>query len=300
MTLGLRFTGITDQPRQLTVRVNDTPVAVEWLNERYGPGQNIPITAQRLIQGRLELTILLPVNARTIPGDFQLCFYLEGRRDRCHVMASGPGDLVKPAKRRLWGVFVGVSRYVDSNLNLMFADNDVLDVVRLFVSDFEKRMHSPAAERGADYQEIHINLALSGTQQGERSRCACDQVSLCQPIWRYPQRHSLRPSRTPSLQRQANSDGVDLGDDLFVFYFSGHGIISPTEKDQGRTLFATSQSRRESVLAEKDPTTLDSLELLDLFEAMPGDKLIIFDACRSLSDAPEASAFDPNLLLNDL
>jgi hypothetical protein len=33
---------------------------------------------------------------------------------------------------------------------------------------------------------------------------------------------------------------------------------------------------------------------------MPGDKFIIFDACRSLSHEPEASAFDPNYLLNDL
>ena len=85
-----------------------------------------------------------------------------------------------------------------------------------------------------------------------------------------------------------------------MFYFSGHGIISPTEKDQGRTLFATSQSRRDAALADNDPSTLDSLELLDLFEAMPGEKFIIFDGCRSLSHAPEASAFDPNYLLNDL
>ena len=300
VTLGLRFTGITDQPRQLTVRVNNTPVTVEWLNERYGPGQNIPIAAQRLIQGRLEFTILLPENARTIPGDFQLCFYLEGRRDRCHVMAWA-GDLVKPAKRRLWGVFVGVSRYDDSNLNLMFADNDVLDVVRLFVSDFEKRMRSPrGTSAGADYQEIHINLALSGTQQGEKDVAALATKYPYVKRFGATRNDILAAIKDAIAQRQANSDGVDLGDDLFVFYFSGHGIISPTEKDQGRTLFATSQSRRESVLAEKDPTTLDSLELLDLFEAMPGDKLIIFDACRSLSDAPEASAFDPNLLLNDL
>jgi hypothetical protein len=68
LTLGLRFTGITAQQRRLSVRVNNTPAAVEWLNERYGPGQDIPITAQRLEQGRLELTVSLPLNARTIPA----------------------------------------------------------------------------------------------------------------------------------------------------------------------------------------------------------------------------------------
>jgi WD40 repeat protein len=298
--LGLRLRGITDQARRLTVRVNNTPAGVEWLNERYGPGQDIPIVAQRLIQDRLELTVSLPLNARAIAADFQLCFYLDGQRDRCHVMAWA-GDLVKPKKRRLWAVFVGVARYDDAQLNLMYADNDVLDLARLFVSDFEQRTHSPRRSGvSADYQEIHINLAVAGSPQGEQ-----DAGALAA---KYPYVKRFAASRNDIFaaindviaQRQANSDGVDLGDDLFVFYFSGHGIISPTEKDQGRTLFATSQSRRDSALADNDPSTLNSLELLDLFESVPGDKLIIFDACRSLSDAPEASAFDPNFLLNDL
>ena len=300
LTLGLRFNGITDQPRRLTVRVNNTPAGVEWLNERYGPGQDIPITFQRLVQGRLELTVLLPLNARTLPADFQLCFYLDGQRDRCHVMAWA-GDLVKPAKRRLWGVFVGVSRYVDSTLNLMYADNDVIDLARLFVSDYEKRMHSARRqEANVDYQEIHINLAVSGSPQDEQD------VSTLASKYPYVKRFGATRDeifaaiKDAIAQRQANSDGLDLGDDLFVFYFSGHGIISPTEKDQGRTLFATSQTRRDAALADNDASTLNSLELLDLFEAMPGDKLIIFDACRSLSGAPEASAFDPNFLISDL
>ena len=300
LTLGLRFTGITAQQRRLSVRVNNTPAAVEWLNERYGPGQDIPITAQRLEQGRLELTVSLPLNARTIPGDFQLCFYLDGERDRCHVMAW-TGDLVKPTKRRLWAVLVGVSRYADPSLNLMFADNDVLDLARLFVSDFEHRMRPPRRDSAsADYQEVHINLAVSGSSQGEQ-----DAGALAA---RYPYVKRFGATRNDIFaaindiiaQRQTSADGSDLGDDLFVFYFSGHGIISPTEKDQGRTLFATSQSRRDAALADNDPSTLNSLELLDLFETMPGDKFIIFDACRSLSNAPEASAFDPNFLLEDL
>lgn len=300
VTLGLRFSGITDQPRWLSVRVNNTPAAVEWLNERYGPGQDIPITAQRLVQGRLELTVSLPLNARTIPGDFQLCFYLDGRRDRCHVMAWA-GELVKPTKRRLWAVFVGVSRYADPSLKLMFADNDVLDLARLFVSDFEQLMRSPRrGSASADYQEVHINLAVSGSRQDEREG---DALAA-----RYPYVKRFGATREDILaaikdiivQRQASADGFDLGDDLFLFYFSGHGVISPTEKDQGRTLFATSQSSRDAVLTDNNLTTLNGLDLLDLFDAMPGEKLIIFDACRSLSHAPEASAFDPSYLLADL
>ncbi len=198
-------------------------------------------------------------------------------------------------------MFVGVSRYSDPSLNLMFADNDVLDLAQLFVSDFEQRMRSPRrGSASADYQEVHINLAVSGSPQAEQDAGAFAA--------RYPYVKRFGATRNDILaaikdliaQRQASADGADLGDDLFVFYFSGHGIISPTEKDQGRTLFATSQSRRDAALADNDPSTLDSLELLDLFEAMPGEKFIIFDGCRSLSHAPEASAFDPNYLLNDL
>ena len=156
----------------------------------------------------------------------------------------------------------------------MFADNDVLDLARLFVSDFEQRMRSPRRDSAsADYQEVHINLAVSGSPQGEQ-----DAGALAA---RYPYVKRFGATRNDIFaaindiiaQRQASADGADLGDDLFVFYFSGHGIISPTEKDQGRTLFATSQSRRDAALADNDPSTLDSLELLDLFEAMPGDKL---------------------------
>jgi uncharacterized caspase-like protein len=183
------------------------------------------------------------LNARTIPGDFQLCFYLDGERDRCHVMAW-TGDLLKPTKRRLWAVLVGVSRYADPSLNLMFADNDVLDLARLFVSDFEHRMRPPRRDSAsADYQEVHINLAVSGSSQGEQ-----DAGALAA---RYPYVKRFGATRNDIFaaindiiaQRQTSADGSDLGDDLFVFYFSGHGIISPTEKDQGRTPFATSQSR---------------------------------------------------------
>lgn len=300
VTLGVRFAGINGQQRRLSVRVNNTPAAVEWLNERYEPGQDIPITAQRLVQGRLELTVSLPLNARTIPGEFQLCFYLDGERDRCHVMAWA-GDLVKPTKRRLWAVLVGVSRYADPSLNLMFADNDVLDLARLFVSDFEHRMRPPRRDSAtADYQEVHINLAVSGSSQGEQDATALATRHPYVKRFGATRKDIFAAIKDIMAQRQASADGPDLGDDLFVFYFSGHGIISPTEKDQGRTLFATSQSRRGATLADNDPSTLDSLELLDLLEAMPGEKLIIFDACRSLSQAPEASAFDPNVLVGDL
>ena len=33
---------------------------------------------------------------------------------------------------------------------------------------------------------------------------------------------------------------------------------------------------------------------------MPGEKLVVFDACRTLSQAPESAIFDPNDLISDL
>ena len=85
------------------------------------------------------------------------------------------GELVKPAKRRLWAVFVAVARHTDQSLDLKFADNDVLDLARVFTADHEQRTRvPPAAVIPADFQEININLAIAGSPEAEKeaeSRC---------------------------------------------------------------------------------------------------------------------------------
>lgn len=300
VSLGLRFTTVLDKPRLLTVRVNNTPAAIEWQGATYTPGRELTVTADRLVQRRLELTVALSANARTIPGEFQICFYLDGIRDRCHVMAWA-GELVKPAKRRLWAVFVAVARHTDQSLDLKFADNDVLDLARVFTADHEQRTRvPPAAVIPADFQEININLAIAGSPEAEKE---ADSLASTYP---YVKRFGATKLEIMAAiqdvirRRAASPEGSDLGDDLFVFHFSGHGIIAPTEKDQGRTLFATQETRRDAALLDNDPTTLASLELLDLFESMPGEKLVVFDACRTLSQAPESAIFDPNYLISDL
>ena len=115
-----------------------------------------------LQNGRLELEVTLPVSSRTVRADMQICFYLQSARDACHIMAW-TGELAKPVQRRLWGVFVGLSRYADPRINLRFAENDILDLARLFVTDFTSKS-IVASDR---YRELHLNLAVATSPAAE-------------------------------------------------------------------------------------------------------------------------------------
>ena len=124
-------------PKKVVTLVTNTQTAVYWKDRRYFPGEPLLLTAADLQGGRLEISVVLPRNARAAHADFQICFLVNDTRDACHIMLWN-GDLAKSSRRRLWGVFVGLSRYSDPRINLRFAENDVIDLAHLFVSDFEE------------------------------------------------------------------------------------------------------------------------------------------------------------------
>jgi caspase domain-containing protein len=294
--LGLRINDDRGWPKRLSIKVNGTPVPIAWNGKKYSPTEPLIISRTDLLRdGRLELELLLPTNLRTVHRNLQIYFYVNNSPDAQHVM-EWTGELAKPQQRRLWGVFVGLSRYADPSINLLFAENDVIDLARIFVNDFENKATKQTIESDR-YQEIHLNLAVAGSPSAE--------AELAQIASR-PYVKRFEPTRAGILEaiedivamRSAHND--EEKDDLFLFYFSGHGMISPIETDQGRTLLSTRDTRVDTGSAQLENTTIRSTELLDLFERIPGRKLIIFDACRSLLRHAGQAAFDPTLVASDL
>jgi hypothetical protein len=87
----------------------------------------------------------------------------------------------------------------------------------------------------------------------------------------------------------AISDRADVetaADDLFVFHFSGHGMTLLSDQNS-ETVFAT----EETVVDQLAATAVRSSELIHLLRQIPGQKLVILDACRSLESA--TAGFDP-------
>jgi hypothetical protein len=283
-------------PKKVSVRANNTPAAIAW---RGATGSEVIIDRDDLTAGLTEIEVSLPPTARTVLGDVQLCFYVNGDRDTCHVL-SWTGELLKPRMRRLWGVFVGLSRYGDSRLNLKFAENDAIDLAGLFVRDYDRRSKSKRDQPFLDYGELHINLAIAASPEGQREINGI--LSARSYVKSFPPTREGIISAVNDIiqQRLASQDGSDLGDDLFVFYFSGHGLIVPTERDRGRTILTTANFRSDAPADEIERTNVTTSELWDLFEKMPGEKLIVIDACRSLTHDQNAAPFDPTAVKQEL
>jgi hypothetical protein len=292
--LGLRLTDDQRWPKQMFVRVNNAPAQIIWNGKSYSANDPLGLEQTDLQNGRIELEVALPVSSRTVRGDIQICFYLNTSRDACHVM-TWTGDLAKPSQRRLWAVFVGLSRYADTRINLKYAENDVIDLARLFVNDFETKS-LVLKER---YQEFHLNLAVAASPPAETE---LGKINSRPYVKRFEATKSgiLAAINDIITARALDVNAEALSDDLFIFYFSGHGVISPSDEDQGRILLTTKDTQLNATPAELAATTIRSSDLLDLFENIPGHKLIIFDACRSLLPDFKAAAFDPNLVVSDL
>ena len=79
------------------------------------------------------------------------------------------GPPTAPGPRRLWAVFVGVSKAMEgSNLDLRFPENDAIDLARLFINDFERRTLGRAGEVQPDFARIHVDLAVSAFPAAEQ------------------------------------------------------------------------------------------------------------------------------------
>ncbi|MDX2258598.1 MAG: caspase family protein [Hyphomicrobiaceae bacterium] len=281
-------------PKMMGARLADgTPLAVAFGGTRHEPGAAIPLASTDEIDVRVEL----PVIARQRRGLVTVCIHLDGRDHAC-ADVDWQGEVAPPPPRRLWAVLVGLARYDAPSLRLPFADNDVVDLAGLFAADFEARRTASSAQPGTapnaatpsqppDFASIDLTLALSrlGTPEAEVAALAG------KPFVRIiaPGRAEIL-SAVRAIAEQARIE--DLSNDLFLFYFSGHGVLRKGSGGVGFTALALPSFLPDGADLEAD--ALLSRDLLDLFQRIPSQKLIVIDACRNWRTTTAGAAFSPS------
>ena len=235
----------------------------------------------------LTVDVELPESARRSNGNVPVCFRFDGAaQEFCHTI-TWTGPRAAPPPRRLWAVIVGFSAYRDPALVLPFAQNDALDVARLFIDDYEQRVRKGGA--GADFADLHVDLLIAPA-----SEAATAEVE----VFRTYDNVTIRPANVVGL-RQAFHAIADrdkdqaLADDVVLFYFSGHGLLHPYNRAKGLTALLGPEidpSYSAKSLAEH---AIASDELIALLDDISAAKLVIIDACRTTAAIPQGRAFDP-------
>jgi hypothetical protein len=281
MRLKIEDTG--SWPKNLTIVMeNGTALSKTFANRSYRGWEPLVLQPSMLKENVAELDIELPASVRTTNARTNICFFLDQVLNTCEEFRWG-GDLVPTKKRRLWAILVGVALHDDPRLNLSFADNDILDVAGQFVADFEKR-NSAGPSDPPDFQEIRLDLILSSRpNQGDAEAKALQQGHPYVTVRQSPTKAEVLRALEEAVADRAKDR--ELSDDLFLFYFSGHGATI-----DGKMVLAMPQTRRD--LENWRETALISSELLNMLKQIPGQKLVIFDACRS--EVPASAELDPN------
>jgi uncharacterized caspase-like protein len=232
----------------------------------------------------VQMQVELPAAERQQHRNVDVCFLVDRQRD-CHTI-NWAGALEKPAPRNLHAVIVGVSDYKDPAMALAYAQNDALDLARIFADDYKARVAAKTSKVPADFANVSIDLLVatqSGTTKAELTDLQASGIVRVQ---------------APTI---ANISGV-LGklaqegtgeNDLVLFYFSGHGLLNPYRDAKGLTALLgpdiDANYTRENI--EKNALTSD--RLIAMLEAIPGEKLVIIDACRTTASIASERAFDP-------
>lgn len=283
----LDLQGEGDWPRRLTVELGTGIRVGKRVAGRFLT-PDVPVTVEG--PGPMRLDVVLPEAARRAHAGFHVCFRLDEART-CHTL-NWAGPVVKPKSRRLWAVIVGFSAYDDAALNLRFAQNDALDLARLFAEDHRARAIEHTSKVAPDYDDIRIDLIVSPNTATARAELA--------ELERLPFVHIRPPgieSIRAALERLAGEDRQEqLSNDLFIFYYSGHGLLHPYNAEHGRTALLgpgiDAAFTRESL--EKSALTSD--ELLAALKEISAEKLVILDACRTTAGIPTEIPFDPGMV----
>ena len=277
----IKADGGTTWPRRLLLATGSgARLAKSAGGKDFGPNDPIEIAAPGIVQVQAKL----PAAERQLHRNVDVCF-LVGRQRSCRTV-NWAGPLEKPPPRTLRAVIVGLSAYKDPSLALNFAQNDALDVARLFLRDYKARVLDKTSKVAPDFAGISIDLLIAPSTETARKELADLQASGIVRV------HDATVSNiTDVLKNLAQTPGSES--DLVLFYFSGHGVLNPFRDSKGLTALLgpgiDGNYTRESL--EKDALTSD--RLIELLEPVPGEKVVIIDACRTTASAAGESAFDP-------
>ncbi len=300
-TLALRVAEGRGWPKRLSIKLGDeTPLAKTFKDQSIPASDAIVIERidgadDKIIRIRLEL----PPKARQRKGaDIQFCFYFDSdpEPDSCHPM-KWMGEPAPPLKRRLWALFIGVSRAAEgSMLDLKAPENDVIDLARLFVDDYDRRAIRRTSVVPPDFARIQIDLAVSATPDAEPELASLANHTFVR------RRGASKADIALALQQVAQdiseATRAEPADDLFLMAYAGHGFVDP--RRAGGTAFltfdATARITTKEDLEKAAARALSSGELLHLLRQIPARKVLIIDACRSLARLPVARPFSPELM----
>lgn len=234
--------------------------------------------------GIIQLAVKLPKADRQQHRNVDVCFLIDRQRNCQTVNWAGP--LETPPPRSLRAVIVGLSAYKDPALVLNFAQNDALDLARIFVRDYKARVTEKTSSVPADYADVSIDLIVAATSPPVTAEMAeMEKTGLVRV-------HEATIGNITSVLGRLASEAKNEND-LVLFYFSGHGLLNPYRDAKGLTVLlgpdAASNYTRESL--ERD--ALSSDRLISMLEAVAGEKLVIIDACRTTASISGERAFDP-------
>jgi DNA-binding beta-propeller fold protein YncE len=288
LRLDVKIDGGTVWPRKLFVATGGgTRLAKASGDKDFAPGDPVEIAAP----GIVPLQIRLPAAERQQHGNIDLCLLVDRQRTCQTVNWTGP--LAAPAPRALRAVIVGLSAYKDPELRLNFAQNDALDLARLFVTDYKARVVDKTSKIPADFAAISIDLVVAPLTQSARNELAELQSTGLVRV------HEATVANVENVLAGLASGGGD--NDLVLFYFSGHGAINPFQDGQGLTVLLGPDVVRSTAgaaaggltpeILQRDALTSD--RLIALLEAVPGEKLVVIDACRTTAAVSAERPFDP-------
>lgn len=269
-----------------------------WPKRLSATGNAIPIKLVRsdgAVQTEIELNkgdeaevqIELPLAMRLLEQEIMLCFQLDGAHQTCRSFAWG-GPVVTQVPRRLFAVIVGIADYDITTYKIPFADNDAIDLAQLFVGDFALRSQAPNPDLPIDYNALSVDLVVSrlSAPQSDLDDLRTHGVGVANE----PDREAV----IEALERIAErAKQEDLSNDLFLFFFSGHGFVYKGTDGAPHTAFAMPGIGLDINEHDMKTHVLHSDELLRLFKQIPGQKLIVIDACRNLHFSDSAGPYDP-------
>ena len=251
--------------------------------QRLGP--DVPL----VVRGDGEVALQVDLTGRT-PGpgaDFHVCF-LVGDAPTCHAL-TWAGEPPRPPPRRLWAVLVGVADYGGGPgampASLRFAHNDAIDLARLLVADHQR------GGAARDYEQLSIDLFVAPAA-ADASPAAQElrQLATIGLVRSHPVEASGILNAIDRIEAEIKR--LPPADDLFVFWFSGHGLANPTSAGKGYSLLLLPRPAAAGGSTSGLPPSLSSQQLLDAVSRLEGDRLLVFDACRNLSPDPRAAPFD--------
>lgn len=271
-------------PQRLRVTAgNGSQVVKHVAGRTYAAAEPVEVVSGK----PLTVDIDLPESARRSNANVPVCFRFENAsQETCHAI-TWVGPLSPPPRRRLWAVIAGFSAYTDPSMVLQFAQNDALDIARLFVGDYEQRVRKQVGL--PDFSDLHVDLAVAAS-----TRTAAAEMENLRSSGKVTVRAAGIAGLREALREIAARDqNEELSDDVLLFYYSGHGILHPFNHDKGLTALlgpGIDQSYSRETLAQE---AMDSEELIALLDEISAAKLVIVDACRTTVAIPSARAFDP-------